>query len=269
MTMEICPECQFEAASHAGLAAHMRGRHDMALPAAAAAPVAVAERPDGPRSERGRRRASRDMQMLSPLEQIRARPAPTTGPWAYYLRLDGATIRDALILYPNGAKLPQSEDARGRYSENADYYQARQRAKGLEYIGPVLTAPGVKRLIEVLEANKSDEILDLEDQIAACDNDIKNSDRPDWRDNQRKRKAKLQRRLDHVRMPLNAEEMTTELNEIARAQRLSRVAPETLAVMREMMGEQDQKFQRALDRFKSTGSAPDGESFEGVAMVSE
>lgn len=261
--MEVCTECGFEAVNYTGLSAHIRARHGAAQAEPA---VAVAE---GPRSERGRRRAARDMQILSPLEQIRARPSATTGPWAYYLRPDGATIRDALILYPNGAKLPATEDARGKYSENADYYQARQRAKGFEYIGPVLTAPGVKRLVEVLEANKEDEVLDLEDQIADCDNDIQNSDRPDWRDNQKKRKAKLQRRLEHVRAPLDADALVAELTEIARAQRMARVSPEVLAVMREMVGEQDQKFARALERFKSTGAASDGERFEGVAAIAE
>ena len=261
--MNTCPECGFEARNPTGLSAHMRGKHG-----SAPAKVAVAERPvDGLRSERGRRRANRDMEILSPLEQIRARPSATTGPWAYYLRLDGATIRDALILYPNGARLPQAEDPRGKYSENAEYYQTRQRAKGYEYIGPILTAPGVKRLIEVLELNKEDEILDLEDQIAACEHDISNSDNPTWRDNQRKRKAKLARRLQHVRIPIDADALTTELNEIARAQRMARVSPEVLAVMREMVGEQDQKFQAALNRFKSTGSASDGDSFEGVAAI--
>jgi hypothetical protein len=262
--MATCSECGFEAVSNGGLAAHVRLAHPGVTAAPAPAAVAVAE---GPRSERGRRRASRDMQMLSPLEQIRARPSATTGPWSYWLRLDGGTIRDALVLYPNGAQLPPTEDARGKYSLNHEYYQARQRAKGYEYVGPILTAPGVKRLIEVLQANKEDEILDLEDQIAECDSDIKNSDRPDWRDNQRKRKAKLQRRLDHVRAPLDAEALTAELNDIARAQRMARVSSETLMVMREMLGEQDQKFQRALERFQSTGSAADGERFEGVATI--
>lgn len=264
--MDVCTECGFEAVNHTGLSAHMRGKHGAEKSESAA--VAVAER-SNPRSERGRRRAARDMQVLSPLEQIRARPSATTGPWAYFLRPDGATIRDALILYPNGAKLPPQEDARGKYSENADYYQSRQRAKGFEYIGPVLTAAGVKRLVEVLESNKEDEILDLEDQISACDSDIKNSDRPDWRDNQRKRRAKLQRRLDQVMAPFDQDALIAELNEIARAQRMARVSPEVLAVMREMVGEQDQKFARALERFKSTGAASDGERFEGVAAIAE
>jgi hypothetical protein len=75
--------------------------------------------------------------------------------------------------------------------------------------------------------------------------------------------------LHAVRIPLDADALTAELNEIARAQRMARVSPEVLAVMREMVGEQDQKFQAALERFRSTGSASDGESFEGVASIAE
>lgn len=220
------------------------------------------------RSQRGRRRRDRDMQMLTPLEQIRARTPGTTGPWAYYIRPEGATIRDALILYPNGAKLPPEEDRRGRFSENADHYQARQRAKGLEYVGPTLNAEGVRRLVEVLEANREDEVLDLEDQIAECEHDITNSDRPEWRDNQRKRKAKLQRRLDHVLQPLDAEVLTAELNEIARAQRMARVAPEVLAVMREMQGEMDAKFTSMIAKFQSTGR-PEESEMTGVDRIDE
>src|SRR3989304_2665801 len=97
--LEFGTPCGFGAANYTGPTGPLGGRHG-STPASAAA-VAVAERE--PRSVRGRLRRDRDMQILSPLEQIRARPAATTGPWAYYLRRDGATIRDALILYPNGA----------------------------------------------------------------------------------------------------------------------------------------------------------------------
>lgn len=262
--METCSECGFEAVNAFGLSAHQRGKHGSA--------VAVEDQPvvGEPRSERGRRRRGLDVRMLTPLEQIRARPSATTGPWAYYIRPDGATIRDALILYPNGAKLPPTEDTRGKYSENAEYYQSRQRRKGFEYIGATLTAEGVRRLIEVLNANKADEMLDLEDQIADCDHDIKNSDRPEWRDNQRKRKAQLERRLAYVTEPLDADALTAELNEIARAQRMSRVSPEVLAVMREMLGEQEQrqsaKFAEMVKKFRSTGT-DDSESFAGVDRI--
>lgn len=239
--------------------------------------MAVAEKPEvvagEPRSERGRRRRGMDQRLLSPLEQIRARPGGTTGPWAYYLRPEGATIRDALILYPNGAKLPANEDARGKYSTNADYYQALQRAKGFEYIGPTLTPEGARRLVQILQANQADEVLDLEDQIAECEADIKTSDRPDWRDNQRRRKSQLERRLTYVKQQIDPDALIAELNEIARAQRMSRVSPETLAVMREMMGEQEQRqtqrFADMVKKFQSTSERDDSESFTGVDRIDQ
>lgn len=214
----------------------------------------VAEQSE-PRTARGRRRALRGMQTLTPLEQIRAVPnsavGTLTGAWAYYLNPSGATIRDALILYPNGGVPPNTVPNWRRYGENADYYRARQARKGLEYVGATLTPEGVKRLVEILQANREEEILDLEDQIADCEQDIKNSDRPEWRDNQRKRRGQLQQRLDYVRAPLDAEALTAELNEIARAQRMSKVSPETLAVMREMLQEQSATFMASLEKFKS------------------
>ncbi len=232
--------------------------------------VAVAEKPEIEpvvRSERGRRRRDLEMRVLAPLEQIRMRPSATTGPWSYWIRPEGATIRDALIIYPNGAKLPASEDRRGMYSANADYYIARQRAKGFEYVGATLTGAGIKRLIEVLEANKPDEILDLEDQITECEHDIANSDRPDWRDNQRKRRRQLMKRLDTVKQPIDADALEAELNDIANAQRMARVSPETLQVMREMLGESNARMMAMIEKFKSTGNAEEGEEFTGKANI--
>lgn len=263
--METCSECGFEAANWTGLKAHARIKHGTNV---TKEEESVSTEPQ-PRSERGRRRRSRDMQILSPLEQIRAKPGGTTGPWGYYLRPDGATLADAITIYPNGAKLPTNIDPKGHFSANADYYQSRQRARGLEYIGHTLTPEGIRKVIATILANKDDEVLDLEDQIADCDRDIQNSDRPEVRDNQRKRKAKLQRRLEHVLMPIDADALSAELNAIARAQRMSTVSAETLAVMREMIGEQDAKYMKALEKFKSTGSPSESESLEGVAMISE
>ncbi len=264
-----CDVCGFEAKGAFGLQAHKRGAH----PEPVIEPVLVAEAPvAAATSIRGQRRRRRDQQMLSPLEQIRGRPVGDensrfNGAWAYYINPEGATIRDALILYPNGAQLPRNEDTKGRYSENAAYYQARQARKGLKYVGPTLTEPGVRLLVQTLQANKEDEILDLNEQIAECENDIKNSDRPEVRDNQRKRRAQLQRRLAHVEAPLDADELISELNSIARAQRMARVSPEVMIVMREMLGELDEKysgmFQEAFAKF-AVGPQP-SEEVTGVS----
>lgn len=262
--MAVCPKC-----GNDFKALHLHEPHCKAGEGAVAVAVRNELEP-AVRSERGRRRRDRDMQVLTPLEQIRARPSATTGPWAYYIHPAGATIRDALILYPNGAKLPREEDPRGKFSENADYYQARQRAKGLEYVGPTLTPDGVRRLVEVLRANRDDEILDLEDQIAACEHDITNSDRPEWRDNQRKRRQKLLHRLEYVRNPPDPEALIAELNEIARAQRMARVSPEVMTVMREMLGEVKADFAQMVSRFQSTKTdQAEVDAFTGVDRIEE
>lgn len=231
--------------------------------------VAVAEQeeakqPNGglpePRSERGRRRRLAGAGELTPLQEIRWRSPGVHGPWAYYLRPDGATIRDALILYPNGAQLPQSEDERGRYSENAQYYQRRQADKGFQYLGPTLTPDGVRLLIETISRNRNDEILDLEDQIAECQYTIENSDRPEVRDNQRKRREQLRARLERVSRHLNADALSAELTEIARAQRLARVDPKILEVMREMVGEVNERLMTTINQVANRGRSSIGES---------
>lgn len=214
--------------------------------------------PPEPRSERGRRRRQTGASQLTPLQEIRWRSPGVNGPWAYYLRPDGATIRDALILYPNGAQLPRSEDEKGRYSENAEYYQRRQARKGFQYLGPTLTPEGVRLLIETISRNREDEVLDLEDQIGECDYTIQNSDRPEVRDNQRKRRDQLRARLERVSQELDAEALSAELTEIARAQRLARVDPKVLEVMREMVGEVNDRLMNTIAQVSNRGRSPVG-----------
>lgn len=262
--MDVCTECGFEAKNYVGLLAHQRGRHTEGAVAVMEPPAEVQ-----PRSVRGQRRRQRDMQVLAPIDQIRGRPADITGAWAYYINPEGATIRDALILYPNGAQLSRQEDPRGKFSENAAYYQQRQARKGLEYIGPTLTESGVRRLVEVLQANKDDEILDLEDQIAECESDIANSDRPEVRDGQRRRRAQLTKRLETVRRGFDPDALIAELNQIAQAQRLARVDPNVLAVMREMTSSLDAKLADMVSRFQSTATGPDSNDavWTGKAVI--
>mgnify|MGYP001596125551 CR=1 FL=1 len=75
--------------------------------------VAVAEKPipGQQRSERGKRRYTEAV--LTPLEQIRMQPMNITGAWCYFIRPDGATIRDALFVSPNGG-IPDMDDPRLR-----------------------------------------------------------------------------------------------------------------------------------------------------------
>lgn len=239
--------------------------------------VAVAEKPAEskvseavpfqPRSKRGRRQYAADAPTA--LSQIRVNPhagnmADSTGAWAYYLRPDGATIRDALVLYPNGG-IPEIDDEkrRARFGTNASYYRERQRAKGFEYLGPVLTEAAVKRVVETVYANREDEILFCEDEIANCEYTISSSDVPDIRDQARKRRGQLERRLAILRQDVDSEKMAKELEEIARAQEMASLDPKLLRVMRQYVGEMTETMKAAIAKF-STGKAP--EEGSGVRM---
>lgn len=205
-------------------------------------PATKPKEPPTPRSKRGRR--ARPQTVLTPLEQIRMRPGTITGPWGYYLRPDGATIRDALILYPNGGK----PDA-NRFGLNAEYYRQRQAAKGFQYLGQSLTTDSVRLLVDTMEANREDEILFCEDEIAECQHVIDNSDRPETRDGQRHRRNQFQVRLAMLLAPWDPDKLVEELNDIARAQRLANIDPNVLSVMREMIGEVNERTQELVKHF--------------------
>ena len=250
-----CPQCGKEVGS---VASHMP-YCSSAAPIESTA-VAVAERSE-PRSERGRARFREDI--LRPIDQIPIPPGSgsiqATGAWAYYLRPDGATISDALVLYPNGG-VPDLDDPRmaARYGENHLYYRERQAQKGLEYIGQVLTEGGVERLVELLAQNRQDEILFCEDEIESCMATANSSDRPEIRDQAKKRKRQFEKRLAYLKQPLEPEALVAELKEIARAQQLSKVDPNVLRVMRSMIGEVNANMAEAIGKFQAGKAAPDG-----------
>ena len=218
--------------------------------------VSVKPEAGQPRSSRGRSRAN--VVGMTPLEQIRKIPGYSgvdhTGAWAYYLRPEGATIRDALILYPNGG-VPEMDDdrMRARYGTNAEYYRSRQAQKGFEFIGPSLTEHGVRRLVEILAANRDDEILFVEDEIANCADTIANADRPEIRDQARKRLRLFEQRLDTLRAPFDPDALLGELKEIARAQQLAAVPPAVLRVMKSMIGDVNDRMVEAFQNTRSMG----------------
>ena len=195
-------------------------------------------------STRGRRRYDDTVQR--PIDQIRQIPggngADATGAWAYYLRPDGATIRDALILCPNGG-IPEMEDERlrARYGTNAEYYRTRQARKGFEYIGPHLREEGIRKLLQVLLANKEDEILFLQEEINDAKDVVKGSDRPEVRDQGRRRIRQLTKRMETIQQGFDPDELEAELKDIARAQQLALVPPAVMRVMRSMIGEVNER----------------------------
>src|SRR3990167_3902005 len=188
------------------------------VPATKEAPVQVSER----------RRRIRDEAILRPIDQIERPPGgngvDATGAWAYYIRADGATIGEALVLYPNGG-IPDMDvqRMRARYGANAEYYRERQRRRGLEYVGQHLTESGMKRLVEVLESNREEEDLFLQEEIADARDMLKTADIPEVRNQARRRVRQLERRLEMIRTPFDPDELLTELNDIARAEQLAKI----------------------------------------------
>jgi hypothetical protein len=180
--------------------------------------------------------------VLRPIDQITPPPGNTgmeaTGAWAYYLRPDGATIGETLVLYPNGGR-PEMDDRRlaDRYGINAEYYQQRQARKGFEYVGPKLTEGAMKRLVEILASNREEEVAYLRAEIADAEDTVKNADIPEVRTQGRRRVNQLKRRLATIEAGFDPDELLAELNEIARAQQLAKVDPNVLRVMRAMIGE--------------------------------
>ena len=245
----------------------MKARH-----AANRGSVMVAEKPaQDDRLERARTRVRcRQTATLTPLEQIRPynpNSIPDKSAGAYYLRPDGATIGDALIWYPNGAQHDREYDPQGKYSENAAYYQERQRRKGFEYVGPVLTEAGIARLIEILEKNKDAEVERLEDEILIAEDAAKTSDRPEVRDQQRKRRGQLAKRLVLVNTGISDPEgLIRQLREIANAQEMASIPAQVMRVMRRMLGQQNDAL---IARFTRAGhqGEPDPAMDQGKAVL--
>lgn len=258
------------AEARAAQSERMKARHALAREGK----TMVAEKPvlaDTERLERARARsAGRSASQLTPLEQIRPynpNSVPDKSAGAYYLRPDGATISDTLIWYPNGAQHDREYDPQGKYSENAAYYQERQRRKGFEYVGPALTESGITRLIEIMERNKDAEVERLEDEILLADDSARTADRPEVRDQQRKRRARLQDRLKLVQTGIqDPAAVLAQLREIANAQEMASVPAQVMRVMRRMLGQQNDALIARFTRQQGIGE-PDPAMEQGKAIL--
>lgn len=191
---------------------------------------AQGERPMSLRRQRQQRNST--VTMAQQLRQFGRPEGDLTGTATYWIR-PGATIRDALIINPNGG-IPQLDDVAlaAKYGTNSHLYRDKALKKGFKYIGPSLTPDGIKTLIEVMEAEKPDEILFLEEEIELAKTNSKEAGSLEARANEQNRARQLQRRLDLVKRPLDAEEMTRELDRIRRAQELAKLTPSMRQVFR-------------------------------------
>jgi len=216
--------------------------------------VAVAERPEeGPRSQRARRQ--REGTTVRTIDQIPVIPgsepgSPATGAWCYYLRSDGDTIPEILIVQPNGG-IPDIADERmkGRYGTNASYYRERYAAKGIEYLGSKLTEEVMRKVVRVLAANREEAILFCQDEIDECDDVIRNSDLPEVRAQYKRRRAAFGARLATLQQPFDVDAVLSELNDIARAYQLSKLDPNLLSVLKSMLGEQDERMNARMQEY--------------------
>ena len=206
--------------------------------------VAVMERPSGPPEPRSRRAQER-MRDPAPtaFEQIPTLPNGVFGAWAYYLRPTGATISEALVLYPNGG-IPDNADARlrGKYGTNAEYYRGRQARNGFKYLGTKLTLDAMRQLMEVLSANREDEILYMQDVIADMDYKISGNADPRWTGTFQRRNATAQKRLEMLTEQWDPEALVKELDDISRAQRMAAVPGNVLQAVKELIGEANEQF---------------------------
>lgn len=227
--------------------------------------VAVMEQSTNARPEAQSRRGRMRFSDPAPsaLEQVPRLPQGVFGAWAYYLRPTGATIAEALVLSPNGG-VPDSPDPkiRAKYGTNAEYYRSRQAANGLKYLGTKLTTEAMRELVAVMERSRGEEILYMKDVIADMDYRMSNGIDPRWHETFEKRKAKAQKRLEMLTADWDPDALVRELDEISRAQRLAAIDPNVLGVMREMVGEVNE---RMVSYFQS--GATSGTQIEGVKNV--
>jgi hypothetical protein len=217
--------------------------------------------PDGVniRSKRGRGRLNLD-RAPDTMEEVARRPGGARGgPAAYFIR-PGATISEALIVSPNGAPMIRNGSDRA----NSEYVQARMRKKGFEYVGPNLTEKGVRRLAEVIQENRPDFVLFLDEEIEFAERTINESDHPDVREQARTRRGQLMRQREFYARPLNVDAMIRALKDIEKAQKLAALTPEQREAMLVMMDEAiSANVANLMQRMgHSTASSGDGFSVE-------
>lgn len=218
-----------------------------------------------PYSKKGMRDRGLSDRDASPFEQVRRFNRHMGGEtiaetsYAYYLRPEGATISDILVVSPNGARqdIPPGTDQRvakrrRALSTNAEYYRGRESRKGHIYIGPKLTEEGIKMLVEIMERNRGDEIDYIDEQIAEAEDAFKNEPRRDHQSLHRARITALLKRRSYLTQRLNVEEMVEELRATAKVQQLASLPPEVLNVMRSLIGEAETRMLDTLIPKKKT-----------------
>ena len=227
-----CPVCG-EVKKAKGRAGHMKSHEEFRQSEEAM------DRPPQPpavRARRGYKPRGADTS-LSPLQQIRREPTVLSGAGAYYLDKDGATIRDALIYYPNGA----TEAEVGRYGQNSEYYQSRQATKGFKYLGATLGPDAIKELVSTLVSNRPDEIAITQYRMDECDYTLRHSGVQKEREVAAKRRQQFAARLDMLQQKINVTELIQQLEEIGEAQTIAKLDGPTRKAMELLLKKQNQR----------------------------
>ena len=210
------------------------------------------------RSIRGRKRTGVN-HAPNTLDDIRPRPGGMRGgPAAYFIRPDGATIREALIIAPSGAPVLARN---GEDRANAEAVQARALRKGFVYVGPQLTFDGVEKLVAVIESNKADYILDLREQMQDADNNRKNLDVPEERRLHTTRFRKLTALLAAAQQPIDGPKIVKELNEILQAQKLAAISPDMREAIIALTGQEiSTRMAGLIEKMQNTQRSTSGDS---------
>ena len=237
-----------------------------AAPAVAVAVAVKAEKaPPGPRTKRGRRARGFDATPLTPIQQMRRLSG---GSAAYYLKTDADSmdIREILVTYPNGngdrGTLSSNPQRAEKFAKNADLYQARQRRRGLEYVGPTLTIDAARRIAQIMRTNRPDWIAFLEDEIANCKEVIAHAAEPAVKDGQRRRQAQFQKKLDEANQPFSPEKIVAELQAHIAAQKMASIDPKLVEAFALMFQKELPAHVEALTKSYQTWQGPDGQSRE-------
>ena len=181
---------------------------------------------------------------------------------AYYARLDGATIPEVLVMYPNGG-MPSLESIadpkkrarrRSQIGANALYYRGRQRARGLVFLGETLTRKGIETVVKIIELNRPYEIEEVKEEIENCDRILKNSESSKDREDARRRKLQWGKRLQMLTQELDPEELTKQLEDAARVIHLTSLPPSVRAAVMVMMAEQNKSIDLRVEDLEAAVS---------------
>ena len=199
---------------------------------------------------------------MSALEQIRRSPTVTNGAGAYYLDKDGATIRQALIYYPNGATAAEV----GKYGENSDYYHARQARKGFKYLGATLGPAAIRELVDVIVTNRPDEIKITQYKMDECDYTLRHSGVQREREIAAKRRQQFKRRLELLTQKIDVDALIQELTEIGEAQTIARLDGPTRKAMELLLRKQNERVLGIVSQLQKRGTRYSDSEVETVSV---